>query len=493
MIETFEQLQGWMKSSENARVQDVLNWFPDYFRTVPFPKSQVFVNIFREHRDEFENIFRGETSLCKSVVEFRVQVEMAASRYAPNADDSALLGNASMLLFLLILGAERQKAPEWLMQNVVESCESLFTAYLATVVDQMDTVCAFLLEIKTSLARLALANPRIVLIDLPVGNTIPVLLLNDLLQSLGKTEIIRISLPRNTSPKNGLTRKALLTEYIREANIRPNDIVIYLDEWNTGSNFKAICELLKKTLSEGSFLLPLALLTKIASTHDRYESMCGYHDKLMERWGHTFQRARITLPRIRTCLPIETYFFWAEHDRLAGLRKSQIYGAIFSSYDAAIEMLRGDEEKLKIAISILLAVIRKDETPPQDVGISAGTLRDLFYEGYDDYQNCRDEARNCAAEFDKGGETDDFSEELEAVTRLNDAVIGNRPAKWAHLIAHYYLQQLGSIDPADRYYFESHAATLVPLKGRMALPHEWTMEFFHDRMEQIQGATPALS
>jgi len=485
MIEKFEQLKDWMHRSEAARVQDCLNWFPEYFRSVPFPDAYNLADLFKNHRDIFNRIFEGESSLCKSVGELQVQLSIAA-KFRPNPDDSMLLGNSSVMLYLLVLGAERQKVPDWLIKEIVKSYESLFLTFLSTLSEQIDGILRFLLEIKASLARLALNNPRIILLDLPIGNTIPVLLMHDLLRSLGRTEINRVSLARNASHQDGLTRNALLVESLGESKVGPNDIVIYLDEWNTGSNFKAICDILKKAVPKDSFLLPLALLTEKAQSHPRFESFSRHHDKLMERWGHTFQRARILPPRMRTCLPIDTYLFWSENDRLAGFRKAQIHGAIFSSYDAAIEVLKSDGEKLKTTIAMQLAIIAKDETPQCDVGTSAGTLWEFFQQGYDDYQQCRERLRDCAAEFDRGGEVADFSPELSAVTKLQDEVIGDRPAKWAHLLADTYMKKLGSIDPADRYFFENHAPTLVRLTGLMALPHELTMQFLRQRMDQLQ-------
>jgi len=45
--------------------------------------------------------------------------------------------------------------------------------------------------------------------------------------------------------------------------------------------------------------------------------------------------------------------------------------------------------------------------------------------------------------------------------------------------------RMGTFDPADRYFFKTHAPTLIPLDGRMRRPHELTVEYIESRLKEL--------
>jgi hypothetical protein len=483
MSEDYEKLLEFFELDERNRAKNCAAWLADYLKRSPFPVPPSFLSDFHDNLATYEQLFTAAISLCKALEGFRRDVCLARY-FGAASDDPLLLANSASMLHLLLLAAEEYSVPPCTLTAVEEGYHSCLDAFLSAVMPQIDALCQFLLEVNRLLRRMSLSNSRIILVDLPVGNTIPVLLLFDLLNGSAKVDIVRASLARNDSQRQGLTRKELLIEKIHEAQISVNDIVIYMDEWNTGSNFNAICEVLRTELPHGSFLLPLALLTSTAPSAARWDSFRDDHDKLLKPWGSAFAEGRKMLPPIETSLPLKTPFFWSENDRFGGFRKMQVHGSIFSSFDETIEMLRADKEALKFAITIQLAIIAKSDTPPCGIGPSVGTLEELFDEGYEDYLKCREQLRQCGQDYAHGGETDDLTKELAAVCEIQNGLLKDRPARWAYLLAETYMRKLGSIDPADRYYFKNHAPILVPLQGRMALPHKLTMEFLRRRMAE---------
>lgn len=481
----YGQLLKEVGEADASRAQDASNWCRDFLASLPFDEASRLEAVIRENSATYLRVFERETSLCKNAIQLSVENSFAAAAY-PAADDSSTLGNAASLLSQLLIACERQEVSSGLLEVIETAYENLQRTFLGTVIDQVDELCSFLIEVSRTLGKLPIGDSKIFLLDLPVGNTIPVLLLRDLLEPSYNVEIIRISLSRNETKKAGVTRRDLLRERIAGANIRDNDIVIYLDEWETGSNFRAISEHLRKDLPPKAFFLPLALLSAEAVKHERYGSHCDNHDKMVRAtWNGTFQRHRILMPRMRTCVPIQTYFFWADADRLAGLRKMQLHGSFFSTFDQTIEALNSSVEKLAFAIMFTIAEAAESGEPPCDYRTSVHTLQAMFMDGYKDYVACRDALRECADSLDRGGEIDDFSNEIRVVSEFQTKVLKDRPAEMAFMMAHSYLKYLGSTDPADRYFFTAHAPILVELTGRMALPHQVTMQFLRRRLMEL--------
>jgi len=155
---------------------------------------------------------------------------------------------------LLVQAYEFEQAPSGTLAAIDEAHSSTLRKFLDLCIEQVDGVCRFLIHIEEFFRTLALGRSRILLVDLPVGNSLAVKLLKNLLASKYSVEVIRISLSRNDASTKGITRRDLLERRLREARISNNDIVVYLDEWNTGVNFNKVAGMLRKLVPEGPFL-----------------------------------------------------------------------------------------------------------------------------------------------------------------------------------------------------------------------------------------------
>src|SRR5262249_1782586 len=84
---------------------------------------------------------------------------------------------------------------------------------------------------------LRLGDGRVFVLELPVGNSLPAKLLVGALTRRGaEPTVVRASLSRSDAAKHGKTRKEMLLEGLAERGLKANDLVIYMDEWFTGSN-----------------------------------------------------------------------------------------------------------------------------------------------------------------------------------------------------------------------------------------------------------------
>ena len=112
---------------------------------------------------------------------------------------------------------------------------------------------------------------------------------------------------------------------------------------------------------------------------------------------------------------------------------------------------------------------------------------ELFEESYQDYQLCRDELGQCADEFARGGEIDDFDTAMEPIHRRYMEILDNRKAKLAVCMAAAYMDRVGSLDPADRYHFEDHAPVIMELTGAAGETHRIVMDVMFRRLREIDS------
>jgi hypothetical protein len=317
---------------------------------------------------------------------------------------------------------------------------------------------------------------------MPVGNTLAVCLLEQLLRPICRVEVMRVALQRNTSRRQGPTRKQLLEEYLASLKLAANDVILYFDEWTTGANFNAMCEIHRKCIPRESFFLPVAVLTENSKSVDRYKSFCIDHDKLVHKWGRNGAEFRKVLPAVPSVSHTGEYFFWSEKDRMAGVRKLQVHGAMFSSIDATIEYLHANDDRLKIALGFQLADFVIEGKIDEKYSNKIGLLLEIFNESYADYCACREQLRKCADDTAGGGELDDISEGLEALSPKYGALLNGRKAKMAVITASLYSKRFGSLDPENRYFFDTHAPVVISLNGRMAKVHDVTLRFLAERL-----------
>lgn len=407
---------------------------------------------------------------------------IAAGRVTP--DDVVVLHNLATLVLFLAESYESHGADPELVKVLDSAYRPLFEKYLRCVGSQIDLLCRFLLRIRDFLSRMALEQSRIILMEFPVGNSLPVVVLKSLITPLAEIEHIKVSLSRNDKADLGITREELLRRQLESVALRSTDIVLYLDEWNSGVNFRILCKLQSKIIDGRAFFLPCAALGHQAHLNHRYETLCKYHDAYCQVWGIPGAQLRQRFPPLVSDVNSHCDFFWAENDRIGGWRKLQLHGSMFSSIDGAISFLKANEDALIEAISLLLAEVAQTKKFPSSPQQALHAMREMFFEACQAYDSRRAEFERSADSLAAGGIVDDFESELEQLERIyREAGLVEGDTKIAVVVALSYLRRCGPIDPVDRYYFINHAPIVVALEGRLRLPHEIVMEFIRRRLE----------
>jgi len=324
---------------------------------------------------------------------------------------------------------------------------------------------------------------RVFILEFPVGNSIPSKLLDNILRhERRESRLVRISLSRNDAKKRGMTRKQLLEKKLAELNSKSEDIVVLIDEWLTGSNFRTLTDLLERNpYIRKSRFLPVALLTAQSNRDNRYESHVAEHNRLLRKLNEQGDDWRIIFPRINTRIERDGYFFWSEYDRLSGYRKVQILGSYVSSIDAVLKKLSEDREALRGArvrfLSLVAEMRARGVVGPEitpSVLADQGTLDQLFIESYEDYSCCHEQL--CAIEHATNlGTVSDIEEDIRQVVEKIHDIIDGRSAKLCVLLALLYIEDERMIDPEDQYLLQSLAPVVVELSGGFRRLHESVM------------------
>ena len=397
-------------------------------------------------------------------------------------DDIRVRHNIATLVQMLTLSYESHGAPDDIVGILDAAYPPLFRRFLEAASSQVNTLCQYLLRIRDFLSKLSLAHSRIVIIELPIGNSLAVGVLKPILATVAPIEHVQVSLLRNDRAKFGITREDLLKERLNLVNLGSNDIILYLDEWNSGVNFNILCKLLSKIIAKRAFFLPCAILSSRASSFVRFDKFRVDHDAYLRIWGRDGSEFRQEFP----ALPLDGEFFWAENDRIAGWRKFQLHGAMFSTVNATIDILKNNPDNLAEAISLSLSQIARDKPLPSSPSNAFQTLSEMFHESCEVYESRREEFSRCADGIAAGGIVEDFGSALENMCTLyQEAGIEEGEEKVAIYLALTFMLRMGSVDPADRYYFKNHAPIIVKLDGRERRPHDLVMEYIESRLKQM--------
>ena len=308
---------------------------------------------------------------------------------------------------------------------------------ISAVAEQGHVLANAIWRVKQFLTQRLDARGRAILLEFPVGNSLPTRVLARVPKREGiSAEVVQVALSRNDSQRRGITRRELLERRLTDAGVKSADVVVLLDEWVSGSNFRNLVGLLRKIpeVREASFL-PVGLLTTTSSTSERFDSHVDAHNKLIESLGETGDAYRFLFPPVASKFEREGYFFWSENDRLAGYRKLQTFGAYLSAIDATIDRIRTDPATRRRAHAEVVAQI--EDTPGYGgVGSEAvaeivgdgGVADRMFEKSVRDYEQCRVDVQQIVVSTAKGEEADIEAEINEAVTRFHQ-IVDPRPAK----------------------------------------------------------------
>ena len=357
---------------------------------------------------------------------------------------------------------------------------------------------------------------KIVILEFPVGNSLPAKLLNQYLKNKGyKVSILMIALTRNDSKLQGITREKLLEDKLSKA-LNSGDIVLYVDEWISGSNFNNLCSLVSKIIDKLDVkFVPIGLLAHNAEKNPRWGTYTKEHDKYLHRLGLHGADYRIPFEPILKSGTMGYPFFWSEYDRISGYRKMQLYGSIYSSLIEAVEkiaknrMLRQKAYNyvLKIAnlpnvncrfrrlcgpiwVRIIAVILKITKLLPGSIPFRAQKLlRPLipiemifiefiekkFFLGYKVYLAKKQELEK----LDHSSNTQPVENIETCLAEIADQiteVLGDKNAELCISVALLYERIEGVVDPVNRYHFKNHVPLVVNLEKESRILHEVVMD-----------------
>lgn len=416
-------------------------------------------------------------------------------------------------------------------QAARELLERVTANYLDGVAPQVRGLAELLRRADHLLGRIS-PKGRIILLELPVGNSIPVKLLERHLRAGGKPiEVIRIALSRNDTKRIGVTREQLIKAVLAETSLIPDDVLLHADEWSTGANFGKISKIVSKAVrARGVRFIPIGLMAPHSRQHSKFDVHRKNHDEFAADAGLSGESCRIDFDELNLGAAEPVPFFWAEHDRKAGYRKMQLLGSIFSSLDDMIERLAADRSARTRAYSYILesggllqkrlsltrmvratwarAVhrIHRAAQPlpswmfkyverlarratPQETALVYMLERE-FHEGLRAYRHRRTDIMRIVHSSNTTA-VDDIEDAIRELAARIEQAVGDTSAERCMAIAVYFARYEGAIDPENRYYFDEHVPLISELQGDARMLHEILMNQLADRVGRFSTGDEA--
>lgn len=309
------------------------------------------------------------------------------------------------------------------------------------------------------------------ILELPVGNSIPSTLLQNLLKIKGvNSTIITVSLNRNDSKKTGYTRKELIENKLKELDLK-KVLLIYIDEWISGSNFYNITKILSK-ITDLKFV-PGAFLLKESFEKDDYPKYKLNHEKICSKMGFDADSLRIQLSNLNSIIASDQKFIWAESDRLAGYRKFEFLGSIISTLFAIGEFL--SENQLALNETMRKAICKYTELDSEKE--ISDEIEQIIKDSFDYfnsvfYLDLQEEVKNVKIEIN---DVFDLVIETEKAISLLESVKGYNNAKMAINITSYYMKE-NVLSPSSRYFYKGFAPICLPLENEEKYLHTLFLE-----------------
>jgi hypothetical protein len=441
------------------------------------------------HVEDVRAGLRERPALCTLVSRFVLDAASAATKVQDILDPvfqqnlCALLGHLAAEYPECFAGTEREIARHCLRRALRQTAE----AFVVAVGEQAIKLAEGVVEIVRLLGKVRQLGSRIVLLELPVGNSIPVRLLERQLAAAGySVSVVRTSLSHNDKASQGVKRADLLATVLGGFAFREGDLLLYVDEWCTGSNFKSLCKYIAKALGKSSAnvtFLPIGLLSPAAHADRRFPDFIKAHEVYLREAGVTDHPGLVTFPPVDTAFSKRDRFFWAESDRMAGYRKMQFLGSIYSSLDGAVERLRHDPTTLMLAHQLFLEEAASKGKIPDEFKDDARGFTITFAASYRAYQNCKPDIGRIVHESNLGL-VEDNDESLAEVSAAIEKIVRDGRATFCVGIASLWLRESGRIDPDDRYFLEAHVPVLGELRGEHRLFHDAVTDALHRLVEQ---------
>lgn len=411
---------------------------------------------------------------------------------AADLDDPTLLGNLATFLSLMMdryapaLGDDRDAVCghfEAITQRVVADYVRVVEPQADRLADVVTSVCDFVRQRGPDAG-------RVVLMEFPVGNSIPVKLVERVVVAEGCRVVTpKVALSRKDTSGRRPAVQDLARERLKELNLQAGDLVVYIDEWVTGTNFQTISAALSAAVAgtAGAAFLPVGMLTPESERDPGFDAKRAQHDRLLaalERAGGDFRFVFPPLPA-RFPRPKGTHFFWSEHDRTSGYRKMQIHGSMFSSIDAAVAELSDDGAFQRAWFAMLE---NEAENLAGVTGVSDVTMRRLDV-ARELWQKSREAYLRCKPELEKidhpsnRGEVDDPEAAVREVGVAFSDIIERGGAKICVRVALEHLRIQPGIDPANRYAFRGQTPVITELTEPARSFHRYLMDALRRRLE----------
>lgn len=400
-------------------------------------------------------------------------------------DPTALVDFNNLIAFLAedYPGALHEPARTQMQKALGELQRLAAASLVSAVLPQAQVLANVVRKIAEFVSPRTASGERVILLDFPVGNTIPTRVVEKILIQEGiRVEVVRVALTRNDSRSRGVTRKEILEARLAERGVQAADVVVLLDEWLSGSNFRNVVELLGRISAIGdATFLPVGLLTETSSADERFASHVAEHDRVIGRLGEGGAAYRFVFPALATRFSRNGYFFWSEHDRLAGCRKLQTFGAYLSAIEGAIDRIRTDPVvRRRARIEVVTRIAADPEFAGADLDNTAelvadgGDLDRQFEESYQDYERCKAEIHRIKPATARGADADVEAELKEVVAKLHE-IVDPRPAKVCVLMALFLIEAELEFDAPDSYYLAGHAPAIGELGGSFARMSEFVV------------------
>lgn len=421
-------------------------------------------------------MLRKHPGLAQTVINFRAKVPVMPPEIF---EDPVACANLTVLFNALYGDYDLASVDPLLIEAMSGLVAAACAALEASAAGQFAGVASLAMKIVETIERLGMKQRRVLLLELPVGNSLIVKLVGELLRARGlRVDLTRASIPRSDAARARVRLRTVLSDAVSRLPPEQDDLLVYVDEWETGSNFKKVAKLLDVIVQRRSppgYLLAAALLSPHAKHAVMWKSVSTFHDRLAHRLGLRGEDLRFELPELRPGGHSEPPFFWSDRDRLCGYRKMQLWGAIFSTLDAMIEELANDPRLLDVARIAMLsnAAEQGGEIPVQFASDQRGFA--AAYAGWQaDYQLVRPKLVALDHPTHTGA-VGELEAAIRDLTAEQLAVVEGRPARLCIAAASAFIGATHQINPSDRYLFEDHAAALVPLEGPFARTHEHVM------------------
>lgn len=440
-------------------------------------------------------------TIIERLVEKRRLCALIEHNHIPNFDQhltsSEVVSDASILLsFYTTVSIMLLEYPWGHYKDTIKNrillkklLRSLARAIVEAVKPQLDPIIEIALQIDKHLRKHNPEAKRLLFLEFPIGNTVPTIVLSKVLRDAGyeiKSSIT--SLNRNDKPGVGITREDCLKYATRNLSNGAWDLVIYVDEWISGSNFHNICKQLTRIFDAPDLasipFVPIALLKNTAAGEKRFSEYARKHDAMLQRAGFDIDLGRTTLPSLPTKHDLLGYFFWGENDRLAGYRKYQPLSVSLSGMDFVIQQFITPENREKLLnikdkFYSMIEAMMEGPLHPSIPHPSDQAFLDNVQRGYDDYVAIKPKLLTIEATTTSSFrpfENADIAELLEETAKKIEKITEGRPCSFLCKLALFYIQFSKNFDFIDPYLIPGHIPALLRLEGDANLPHQFLSE-----------------